>query len=219
MRPARSNDGVKRRSSWNKSKDKRDGQTFLPLPHVVLTSPGYRQASHVARSLLVDIAMQYSGHNNGKLVACSKYLLPLGWKSEDTITRARRELVDCGLLVETRKGGPPNRAGWYALSWLDLDQAEGLDIDPRLYQRAHRGSYMRPEPNVRRNGRTAPSGGVNERPVAPPAGASRSIYAPADGATRPLDAPVSAPPDGVYLEVPSALRSQRDQVWTRAGLH
>ena len=98
------------------NRDKRDGKTFVPLPMVMLESPGYRLASHPARALLIDIAMQYTGHNNGKLTACAKYLKPKGWRSSDTIVRARRELIDCGLLIETRKGARPNKAAWFALS-------------------------------------------------------------------------------------------------------
>ena len=79
------------------NRDKRDGSRFLSLPLVVLESDGYRRAGHPARALLVDIAMQYTGHNNGKLTACAKYLKAKGWRSNDTIVRARRDLLDCSL--------------------------------------------------------------------------------------------------------------------------
>jgi hypothetical protein len=130
------------RSKFKGNADKCDGRTFVRLPYVVLESPGYRQAGHTARSLLLDLAMQYSGHNNGKLTACAKYLRPLGWNSNDTVVRARRELMACGLLLETRKGARPNKAAWFALTWRALDQAQGLDINPKLYRS---GAYMRPE--------------------------------------------------------------------------
>ena len=117
------------RSKFKRNGDKCDGKTFVRLPTVVLESPGFRQAGITARALLIDLAMQYSGHNNGKLTACAKYLRPLGWKSNDTVVRARRELIECGLLLETRKGARPNKAAWFALTWLDLDQGQGLDIE------------------------------------------------------------------------------------------
>jgi hypothetical protein len=116
------------------------GGQFLKLPYVVLKSNAYRALSHPARSLLMDIAMQFAGHNNGSLVACKKYLLPLGWSSADTVSRATKELVNRGLLMETRKGARPNKAAWFALAWLDLDIQTGLDIDPRRYVR---GSFVR----------------------------------------------------------------------------
>ena len=139
------------------NRDKRDGRQFLLLPHVVLESPGYRLATHPARSLLIDIAMQYTGHNNGKLVSCAKYLKGKGWNSNATIVRARRDLIDCGLLIETRKGARPNRAAWFALSWLDLDQGQGLDIDPKFYRR---GAYLTPDKPGHQAASIAPAGGA-----------------------------------------------------------
>ncbi|WP_374677611.1 hypothetical protein [Piscinibacter sp.] len=172
---------------WRRAKDKRDGRQFVALPMVVLESPGYRAASHTARSLLLDIAMQYTGNNNGRLTASAKYLQAKGWSSNDTIVRARRELLDCGLLIETRKGARPNKAAWYALTWHDLDQATGLDLDPKHYRR---GEYMRPETPKRdtkrdtKNAAPAPSDGARGHAIAPSHGARPSIYAPSDGAMR-----------------------------------
>ncbi|TAK90275.1 MAG: hypothetical protein EPO06_09855 [Burkholderiaceae bacterium] len=119
---------------------KRDSGQHLAIPRIVLECPAYRTLSHVARSLLLDIAMQYCGHNNGKLVACKKYLEPLGWRSADTVTRAKRDLLASGLLIETRKGARPNKAAWYGLAWFTLDQSQGLDIDPDFFER-ERKSY------------------------------------------------------------------------------
>lgn len=214
------------RRKFKDNRDKCDGATFLKLPMVVLESPGYRQAGHVARALLIDIALQYKGLNNGKLVACEKYLGPIGWKSNATVLRAVRELLSCGLLIETRKGGRPNKAAWFALSWLSLDQGQGLDIDPKLYPR---GEYMRPEAKATApdNARTAmataarkaaalkkraekqnalltPCSGVVQPPIAPCHGVRAAILAPSDGAVRGAFGATSTPSSGAYLEIPSA---------------
>jgi hypothetical protein len=126
------------RSSEARNKRKRDagrdGGQFVAIPHIVLQSPSYRGLNHAARSLLLDIAMQHNRRNNGALVACEKYLAPLGWASSQTITRALRELLDAKLLILTRQGSRPNRAAWYALGWQALDMSAGLDIDPRDYR-------------------------------------------------------------------------------------
>jgi len=189
------------RSKFKGNSDKRDGRAFVALPLVVLESPGYRVASHPARSLLIDVAMQYTGHNNGKLTACAKYLRAKGWRSNDTIVRARRELIDCGLLIETRKGARPNKAAWFALSWLDLDQGQGLDIDPTLYRR---GEYMTPEKPAAKNASLAPAGGVAAALIAPAGGARPSNAAPSGGAMRSGLTPSPTPSGGAYLETPSA---------------
>ena len=213
------------RSRFKGNRDKRDSGPFLALPMSVLGSPGYRQAGHVARSMLIDIAMQYTGHNNGKLVACAKYVEPIGWNSNATVLRAVRELLACGLLIETRKGARPNKAAWFALSWLDLDQGQGLDIDPKLYRR---GDYMRPEPpapvlgtartasatearkvaavrkrSEKENASLTPSNGVARTSIAPSNGVRAPILAPSSGAIRGTLGVSSTPSNGAYLEIPS----------------
>ena len=120
--------------AFKQSKQKRDGDRHIALPHVVIDSPSYRALGYAARALLIDIARQYTGTNNGKLVACDNALKPQGWNSHQTITRAVRELVDAGLLIQTRMGMRPNRAAWFALGYYALDKVEGIDIDPKTYR-------------------------------------------------------------------------------------
>jgi hypothetical protein len=138
-----------------------------------------------------------------------------------------RELLACGLLIETRKGARPNKAAWFALSWLDLDQGQGLDIDPKLYRR---GDYMRPDmpapisgnartakaPEARKlvahkrraekqNASLTPSNGSVKGRIAPSNGARAAILAPSNGAVRGTLEEPSTPLNGAYLEIPSAL--------------
>ncbi len=117
----------------------RDGSRFLALPHVVMDSEAFRNLSGPALRLLLDIARQYDGDNNGRLVACSKYLRTRGWSSEDTASRARKELEASRLIVETRKGMRPNRATWYALTWLSFDWSPDMDLPRNQFQR---GAYV-----------------------------------------------------------------------------
>jgi hypothetical protein len=118
----------------------RDGLRFLALPHVVMDSPAFRNLSGPGLRLLLDIARKYTGTNNGQLVACSKYLKPRGWNSQDTASRARRELEAAALIVETRKGMRPNRATWYALTWCSLDWLPEMDLPRAQFQR---GVYLK----------------------------------------------------------------------------
>lgn len=120
--------------NFKRSKAKRDGSQYTALPHVVIDSPSYRALGYAARALLIDIARQYTGSNNGRLVACDKYLKPMGWNSHDTVSRALVAIKDAGLLIETRMGGRPNRAAWFALGWYALDVSDGLDIEPKDYR-------------------------------------------------------------------------------------
>lgn len=128
-------------ASQSKRKDAQRGKIhgrFTPLLHRVIKSIEYRNLNHAARSLLFDIATQYDGNNNGKLVACSKYLKPLGWTSHDTVSRSLKELEKGGFLIRTRQGMRPPMAQptWYALGWLELDVTDGLEISQRAYRKS-----------------------------------------------------------------------------------
>lgn len=105
----------------------RDAGGFAAIPWIVLDSPAYQALSHPAKALLVEIARQFHGDDNGRMVATLAYLKPRGWNSHDTIQRAKLELLASGLLYETAKGCRPNKASWYAVTWLSLDRLDGFD--------------------------------------------------------------------------------------------
>ena len=117
----------KRPNGRNRSYSGRDAGGFVALPWTVLDSSAYTSLGHPARSLLLEIARQYMGHNNGKLLASRAYLGKRGWKSADVIQRAKVELLNAGLIFETVMGSRPNRASWYAITWQTLDALPGYD--------------------------------------------------------------------------------------------
>ncbi|AGW92083.1 hypothetical protein N234_18777 [Ralstonia pickettii DTP0602] len=175
---------------------KRSTERFIGIPHWVMQSAAYRSCPHPARSLLLDIVMQYNGRNNGSLVACDKYLKPLGWLSSDVIARAKDKLLKCGLLVETRKGQRPNKAAWYALGWRPLDVKDGMDINPRAYR-----TISQHEINT-----LTPSHGAKSRGIAPSPGVDGAPATPSRGAMRGVFGGIPTPPHGAYLDIaiPSA---------------
>lgn len=118
----------------------RDGVRFLALPHTVLDSPAFLGLSFSGRALLIDVARQYSGSNNGQLVLCDKAMAPRGWASSATIHKAKRELLETGLLCETRKGCKPNKASWFAITWQSLDWLPEMDIARTGFTR---GAYLK----------------------------------------------------------------------------
>jgi hypothetical protein len=94
--------------------------------------------------LLIDLFAQYRGDNNGDLYAAWKLMKPRGWRSEETLAKAKRELLDYGLIVETRKGARPNKASLYAVTWCDLDPCGGkLEVKPQYFDR---GKYRLRDP-------------------------------------------------------------------------
>lgn len=150
-----------------KSKGSRTGReegSFIALLHAVVDSDAYRALSHPARSLLIEVARQLKGDNNGRLLLSFKYMKTRGWKSADTLDRAKAELLNSGLIFETCKGGFPNRASWYAITWYALDAHDGYDFGVR--QAYRRGAYRDRPKLVASGGSTcsqntglAPSGG------------------------------------------------------------
>lgn len=132
------------RKSFRGGKDKRDGGAFITLPLAVLNSRAYVGLSSHSRMLLLDLFVQYRGDNNGDLCAAWKFMQPRGWRSEETLQKAKQELIGAGLIVETRKGARPNKASLYAVTWCALDHCGGkLDISPSSFPR---GSYRLLDP-------------------------------------------------------------------------
>lgn len=102
----------------------------MRIPHAVLDSPNYLAVSWPARSLLVDLARQFNGYNNGDLTAAWKLMAKRGWRSKDTLYKALRELLDSGLIELTRQGGR-NACNLYAVTWDAIDECKGkLDYGP-----------------------------------------------------------------------------------------
>lgn len=107
---------------------------YSPIPHTVLDSTAFMQASHPSKALLFELMRQHSGTNNGRLQLAHSWLSTRGWKSRDVIQRARDELLQRGLLVETKKGGLNAGPSWYALTWLGITNFVGLDIKQPAFQ-------------------------------------------------------------------------------------
>lgn len=175
---------------------------FTALAHNVILSVEYRKLTHAARSLLFDIAAQYNGRNNGKLVACSKYLKPLGWNSNDTINRGLKQLERGGFLFMTRQGmGPPmSQPSWYALGWMGLDVTDGLDINPKVYRR----SIFTPFLPLKLRNLITPLIGAKSEYVAPIVGLGSPLAEPIVGTIRDESEHASTPIIGELLYLPSA---------------
>ena len=119
--------------SFKGAKDKRERGSFLAIPTAVLDSKNYASLSYSSVKLLLDVSRQYRGHNTGDLCAAWKVMKPKGWRSEATLNKAKKELLDKGFLFETRKGRRPNLCGLYAVTWLALDPSSKYDIAPKGY--------------------------------------------------------------------------------------
>lgn len=111
-------------------KGRRNTATFLHIPHDVLNSPAYTTLKPSAVKLLIDIAGQFNGYNNGDLCAALSVLRSKGWTSSGGLNKQLKALLESGLIQQTRQGGR-NRCSLYAVTWRAIDECKGkLDVKP-----------------------------------------------------------------------------------------
>lgn len=175
---------------------------FVALPFAVLDSPAFQALGHPARALLLELARQFTGANNGMLLATSALLEPRGWRSHDVITRGLIELEAAQLIHRTVRGGRPKRASWWAMTWHALDRHPGYD--PGAAETFRRGAFHRGEP-LRKNTAPIPPGGPRPVPIAPAGGAETPSLTPSGGSVARVFRVVPTPSGGDHLEMPSAV--------------
>ena len=115
-----------------KIKNRKETGRFAQLPHVVLNSSDYIGLSYKSKALLVDLVHQYNGKNNGDLTAALGTLKARGWQRSATLTNAVKELMQANLVIRTREGkfqNPHSRCALYAMTWQQIDECEGKDLD------------------------------------------------------------------------------------------
>lgn len=106
------------------------------LPKVVLENDRFYTLNPQAKVILLYIASQYNGYNNGDLCATLSVFKKYGFTSNDTLTRSLKQLEINGLIVRTRIGGKDWQTGGnlpslYAITWQPIDECKGkLDVDP-----------------------------------------------------------------------------------------
>lgn len=204
--------------------ESREPGRYIALPASVLTSQAYMGLSHTAKALLIEVALQRTGGDNGRLLLSQRYLATRGWHSGDVILRAKRELLAAKLIYETVQGHRPNKASWYALTWYSLDKLPGYD--PGAVEGFRRGMYStfqlpapaptrqalfekwrghgvtgqkKPAPKINR---LTPSHGEGRAAIAPPHGVDDDAPTPSHGAIRGvLDTPPT-PSHGYPLDKP-----------------
>lgn len=112
----------------SKMKGRREHGSFSAWPHACAQHPNFAVLSIPARALLFEFLGQLRGSNNGDLCCAYSVLRHRGWRSRDTIERARAELEHTGWILRTRQGGR-NTPNLYAVTWLSIDACKGkLDV-------------------------------------------------------------------------------------------
>ena len=101
---------------------------YAAIEHRVIDSDAYADMKYSSRSLLLLIARQLTKDNNGHLQATFSYMRRFGF-SENTISRAIRELISHGMIYRSRSGGYQLGAAQYAVTWLPIRNKEGLFLN------------------------------------------------------------------------------------------
>lgn len=101
---------------------------FAGIPRIVMKNDDYVRLSSGARDLLLELAFQYTGKNNGDLTVAESILKKRGFKSRTTIKKSTIALIDTGMIIRTREGRFANPRGvcsLYALTWVPIDECNG----------------------------------------------------------------------------------------------
>lgn len=98
------------------------------IPLVVMDSVSFKGASDKAKALLFALMRQHNGSNNGRLHLAKKWLYNQGWTCDENNRKARKELIERGLIVQTKWGGLNMGADWFALTWYPITNYVGLEI-------------------------------------------------------------------------------------------
>lgn len=109
---------------------------YSAIPWAVIDSNSFKGASDKARSLLFALMRQHNGQNNGHLHLAKKWLHKQGWTCHENNSKARKELIERGLIEQTKWGGLNKGADLFALTWYDITNYVGLDITAKGYSRS-----------------------------------------------------------------------------------
>ena len=129
--------------------------SFYQIPRKVHRSADFRCLSASAKALLISLIYQFRGHNNGDLTAAWTVMRDQhGFRSPTTVNRARKDLLDANLIIQSRQGGL-GKCSLYAVTWLKINPCDGkLDIQSTaLPSRAgwdqHRRTELRIEKHLK----------------------------------------------------------------------
>lgn len=97
---------------------------FIGIPKRAIHSQAFAELPAHTTKLLLDLAQQYNGANNGDLSAAWSDMRKRGWHSPGTLHKAKQHALETGFAIVTRQGGR-NTCSLYALTWWPIDECKG----------------------------------------------------------------------------------------------
>ena len=137
-------------------------EPFVGIVRSVFESLAFTALSAHACKLLLELAGQYRGDNNGDLTVAWSVVSKRGWKSRTTLWRAKSELIEAGFVYVTRKGRMPSTCELLALTWFPLDVSKKFDHEAlaAFRAKAYRANTPLPMPPIKiKADWTQPNGG------------------------------------------------------------
>lgn len=107
-------------------------QSFAGIPRHVMRSKSFRSLGSSAIRILIWLAYEYRGKNNGDLAATHSLAKEWGIQAKDTLTNGLRELIDNEIIIKTRDGrfmNPGSECALYALTWASIDECPGKNLE------------------------------------------------------------------------------------------
>lgn len=120
---------MSKKTKDNRWKDIFGGSAFM-IPVALLRHPNFTRLTPAGNKLMMDLARQYSGHNNGYLCAAWSLMKENGWKSPSTLRAAMLECEHYRLIVRSRQGGR-NMPTLHAFTWRRVDEKSDKHLDMR----------------------------------------------------------------------------------------
>jgi hypothetical protein len=122
-----------------KFKKKFEGyNNFASVPRYVIDTPAFKSLRGNSVKLLVLLASQYKGKNNGDLIITHSFY-KTSFKSSQTMYAARDELEEKGFIATNAYGGMSyggcKQPSLYALLWLPVD--DFFDLTKNQFRYTH----------------------------------------------------------------------------------
>ncbi len=155
-------------------RDYRKGQLlyeFLAVPKPLMDTEEFINLPMACKVLAFNVAAQYSGKNNGRLTPSWEVMKQCGWKSKQTLSNAKRRLLECSFVMQTRIGHPPRTTEWWGFTWWKLNWCEGMEVRPEGWPYLN---FLVARSVVQKPYQSSPkraAGGTKTVPIAAPKGA------------------------------------------------
>ena len=107
-------------------------KSFAGVPREVMRSNDFKDLAYSSIFVLLWLAYQYKGKNNGDLSATHTMAQEWGGMAKDTLSKSLKELTDKGFIIKTRHGrfmNPNSCCDLYALTWAPVDECRGKNLD------------------------------------------------------------------------------------------